>query len=255
MDRTLRQSVELFHLHFLRQLCSGPDRARFTLKGGCNLRFFFGSIRYSENMDLDVSVMTRTTLKNKVDRLLDSPALRLPLKTAGITLIEVTGPKQTETTQRWKMGLLVKGQSAALRTKVEFSRRDADEGEVAAVEAMPAELPREYGLPPPVVNHYLAIAATTQKIRALIGRPQTQARDVFDLQLLRSKSKVFWSVDAALTAELPTAIERVLSLSYDDYVSQVVAYLAPEQLAASKDRQVWDAMQLEVVELLQGLRR
>lgn len=255
MDWTVRQSVELFHLHFLRQLCSGPDRARFTLKGGCNLRFFFGSIRYSEDMDLDVSLMSKGTLRNKVDRLLASPALRLPLKTVGITLLDVTAPKQTETTQRWKLGLGMAGHSASPRTKVEFSRRERSEADEEAIENMPAELPRAYGLPPPVVNHYLARAAISQKIQALIGRPQTQARDVFDLQLLRSRSKGPLFVDDKLRAELPMAIDRVLSLSYDDYLSQVVAYLAPDQVAATKDRRVWDAMQLEVVELLQALRR
>jgi hypothetical protein len=76
-----------------------------------------------------------------------------------------------------------------------------------------------------------------------------------DWTLLRSKSKGFWSVDDALSAEVPTAVDRVMSLSYDDYVSQAVAYLEPDQVASSKDREVWDAMQLEVVELLQSLRR
>ena len=47
-----RQAVELFHLLFLRQLASGADRARIALKGGCNLRFYFGSVRYSEDLDL-----------------------------------------------------------------------------------------------------------------------------------------------------------------------------------------------------------
>jgi hypothetical protein len=65
MGYSNRQYVELFHLLFLRQLASGEDRSLIALKGGCNLRFFFGSIRYSEDMDLDVWTMARETLKNK----------------------------------------------------------------------------------------------------------------------------------------------------------------------------------------------
>jgi hypothetical protein len=43
-----RQSVELFHLVFLRALfATAEDRERVALKGGCNLRFYFGSVRYS----------------------------------------------------------------------------------------------------------------------------------------------------------------------------------------------------------------
>jgi len=49
----MRQRVELFHLVFLRALVAkGEDKALFCLKGGCNLRFYFESIRYSEDIDL-----------------------------------------------------------------------------------------------------------------------------------------------------------------------------------------------------------
>ena len=31
------------------------------VKGGCNLRFFFDSVRYSEDIDFDVAVIARET--------------------------------------------------------------------------------------------------------------------------------------------------------------------------------------------------
>jgi hypothetical protein len=49
------QKREVFHLLFLRELVRGVPLSAFVLKGGTNLRFFFGSIRYSEDMDLDAS--------------------------------------------------------------------------------------------------------------------------------------------------------------------------------------------------------
>ncbi len=251
MPFSARQSVELFHLHFLRQLAAGTDRALFVLKGGCNLRFFFESFRYSEDMDLDVRVMTRATLKNKVERLLDSPALRLPLRVQGLEVVEVSAPKQTETPQRWKLGLKLTGHSVPLRTKVEFSRRGDAEGTIEAVNGAVA---RAYGVTPPVVSHYLAPAAIVQKVQALIGRPQTQARDVFDLQVLRAKSSSSVRVGEPIKRQIPQAIERVMALSYDDYLAQVVAYLSEDQAPAFRDREVWDAMQLEVVELLERLQ-
>jgi hypothetical protein len=52
---------------------------------------------------------------------------------------------------------------------------------------------------------------------------------------------------------LPEAIDRALSLSYDDYLGQVVAYLAPAEGIPFRDRVAWDAMQAEVVELLEEL--
>ncbi|HYV44252.1 MAG TPA: nucleotidyl transferase AbiEii/AbiGii toxin family protein [Myxococcaceae bacterium] len=250
-----RQRVELFHLLFLRQLSTGADRTRFSVKGGCNLRFFFGSIRYSEDLDLDVLEMPRGTLKNKVDRLLEAPALLLPLRAQGIAVEDVSAPKQTDTTQRWKLGLRRPGGSVPLRTKVEFSRRGAETDRERAAEPIDAAVARAHGIPPPVLQHYLAPAALRQKIQALLGRPQTQARDLFDLQLLRARMPQLPQLDSDLRSRLPGAIERALSLSYDDYLGQVVAFLDPEQGTPFRDRAAWDAMQLQVVELLEELGR
>ena len=128
MASDARQTVEFFHLVFLRGLVArGEDKALIALKGGCNLRFFFGSIRYSEDIDLDVRVMSKETLKNKVDRLLKSPLITAPLLARRIKVTEVSTPKQTDTTQRWKLGLDVEGAAVPIRTKIEFSRRDAIE--------------------------------------------------------------------------------------------------------------------------------
>lgn len=248
-------AVEHFHLLFLRQLSTGADQTRFSVKGGCNLRFFFGSVRYSEDLDLDVLEMPRGTLKNKVDRLLEAPALLLPLKAQGLAVEDVSAPKQTDTTQRWKLGLRRAGSSVPLRTKVEFSRRGAETDRERAAESVDAIMARSHGIPPPVLQHYLAPAALRQKIEALLGRPQTQARDVFDLQLLRARVEQLPRLEESLRSRLPDAIERALSLSYDDYLGQVVAYLEPERAAPFRDRSAWDAMQLEVVELLEELGR
>jgi hypothetical protein len=46
--------VERFHLLFLAQLVRRVKPGLFVLKGGCNLRFFHRSIRYSQDMDLDL---------------------------------------------------------------------------------------------------------------------------------------------------------------------------------------------------------
>src|SRR5438034_9849171 len=94
-----RQVVELFHLHFVRLLCAGPEKDRFAIKGGCNLRFFFESVRYSEDLDLDVERLPIHALKEKMSRILQGPALSLPLKSRGLSIGEISAPKQTETTQ------------------------------------------------------------------------------------------------------------------------------------------------------------
>ncbi len=66
-----RQTIEIFHLLFLRAFGARVDKSLFALKGGCNLRFFLKSIRYSEDMDLDIHTMavgtrgTTSTMRSK----------------------------------------------------------------------------------------------------------------------------------------------------------------------------------------------
>src|SRR5688572_22456836 len=99
------------------------DKTLVSLKGGCNLRFFFQSVRYSEDIDFDVATVGKGTLAKKIDDLLVSPIMVSPLKTQGLLLVDPSKPKQTETTQRWKVGLRSEPSGTVTRTKIEFSRR------------------------------------------------------------------------------------------------------------------------------------
>ena len=122
---TPREYVELFHLLFLDQLTRVLDNALYAVKGGCNLRFFFNSIRYSEDLDIDVKTIAVNTLKNKIDRVLKSIPFQHILKTRQIVIGKISAPKQTETTQRWKLTLRTP-LPLALNTKIEFSRRGVE---------------------------------------------------------------------------------------------------------------------------------
>jgi hypothetical protein len=242
------QVIELFHLHFVRLLCSGPEKADFAIKGGCNLRFFFESVRYSADIDLDVAHMPVHALQEKVSRLLTGPALVLPLKSRGIAVSEVRAPKQTETTQRWKLGIRAEGRSLPLHTKIEFSRGTTTEK--ATVEAVAASVLAEYQLMPLLAPHYPLDAAVRQKVRALVGRSAVQARDVFDLGGLIAKGG---KADAlrAVRAEIPKAIDRAMDVSYADFKAQVASYLKAEHVDLYGSRPAWDALQSRVVEELE----
>jgi len=54
MNYSSLQVREVFHLEFLRELVKAIPTSAFVLKGGSNIRFFFGSVRYSEDMDIDI---------------------------------------------------------------------------------------------------------------------------------------------------------------------------------------------------------
>lgn len=247
----------MFHLVFLRALVAkGEDKSLIALKGGCNLRFYFGSIRYSEDIDFDVVVIRKDTLKKRVDGLLASPLVTAPLKGKGIEVVDVTTPKQTDTTQRWKAGLRVRGIDMPIRTKIEFSRRtDAASFSGTVFEATERQVLRPYALTPILATHYGARAALIQKIHALAARAEPQARDVFDLNLLLAREEAEETVlDGRERAWLDEAIEHAMAISYAEYTSKVVAYLDPQQAEPFADPDSWDAMQQTVVMRLEQMK-
>jgi predicted nucleotidyltransferase component of viral defense system len=243
------QIVELFHLHFVRLLCAGPQKGSFAIKGGCNLRFFFESARYSEDIDLDVAGLPVHAVKEKVTAILSGPALSLSLRSRGISLANITAPKQTETTQRWKVGLAVEGRGMPLHTKIEFSRRTTTDQ--AKVEPVAASVLAEHQMMPLLASHYPLAAALRQKVGALVGRSVVQARDVFDLGVLLARAGNRLEALQPLRAQLPNAVERAMEISYGDFKSQVVSYLQPDLIDTYGSRAAWDALQMLVVERLE----
>lgn len=250
---TKRQTIEIFHLLFLRAFGARVDKALFVLKGGCNLRFFYKSIRYSEGMDLDIHTMSVGTLRNNVSRLLEAPAFAQALRAQGIEIVRTSLPKQTETTQRWKLILRITESGAEIPTKIEFSRRGLD-GEMA-VEPVDAEVIRTYRLYPVIVQRYSVHTAFAQKVSALALREQIQSRDVFDLKLLLDAGGAEQPLPATASANLATAIENALAVDYDAFAGQVVAFLDPEYQEHYGTRQAWAELQEQVVDGLQALRK
>ena len=111
--------VEQFHLLFLAQLGRRLNPSLFVLKGGCNLRFFLESVRYSEDMDLDLGDVGADVFRDKVRDVLASRPFAQILEARGIAIERVSAPKQTETTQRWKFGLRL---TAATRNAADEDR-------------------------------------------------------------------------------------------------------------------------------------
>ena len=244
-DRAARERI---HFLFLEQLVRSSDPRLYALKGGVNLRFFFGSPRYSEDMDLDVKpTVAVETLRKNGYKILDDRALRRVLATLGIVDLEIddrTRAKHTETTQRFRLSLVL-ASGHTLPTRVEFSRRGIDEARVR-VERIDPEIARTHHRTAYTCPHYDALAAFRQKVEALAGRDVTQARDVFDIFLLDSRGVIdgaaIGSIDDVLRE---TAAERLMAISYADYQGQVVEFLdengereygSPEQFRAMHER-------------------
>ena len=246
------QAIEIFHLLFLRAFGARVDKALFALKGGCNLRFFLKSIRYSEDMDLDIQTMAVGTLQNNVNRLLDTPAFVQALRAQGIELARTAQPKQTGTTQRWKLGLRLVDSGTQIPTRIEFSRRGLDTQ--TTVEPVDPEIIRAYRLYPVIVQHYSVRAAFAQKVSALALREQVQSRDVFDLKLLLDAGGAAQPILPAATKYLAAAIENALAVDYDAFAGQVLAYLEPEYQEYYGNKKAWNELQDQVINGLEALR-
>lgn len=244
------QVIEAFHLAFLDVLSVRVDPSRFVLKGGANLRYFFGSVRYSEDIDLDMRAIEPWRLADKVDAILESTPIGILLRPTGLAIEEYTKPKQTNTTRRWKIGIRAEGHSEAVRTKIEFSNRNGDERH--RLDPVPGAIVEAYGLRPPKIQHYVDPAPIEQKIRALADRSNTQSRDVFDLDLLlRRSSLATGSVDGPT---LEAAAGRALDLPFAVFRDQVLPFLDPDavELYGTPDR--WEQMQTFVAEALERAR-
>jgi predicted nucleotidyltransferase component of viral defense system len=227
------------------------NRATWVVKGGVNLRAWFGSRRYSEDLDLDAVGGAPHVLRDKFDTILLGRPLGDLLASQGLEVVRISKPKQTDTTQRWKLELRAPGVSVPLHTKIEFSRRGTRDEEYL-LEPARSDIVRPYGIPAPTVNHYTARSAIRQKIQALASRSETQARDVWDLDhLLRTTGADPRPLSNTVRDALPAAIERVLSFEYDVFKAQVVPYLSDEDQAVYGTRDAWDRMRELVVERLE----
>jgi len=212
------------------------------------MRFFFKSPRYSEDIDLDVHKIPVDVLHTKINGILNSKPFMDILQVRDIEIEHITEHKQTETTQRWKLGLVVPHLDKPLPTKIEFSRRGLDKP--VKFESISPEVLRTFELSPVLANHYSAETTCRQKLTALISRSTTQARDVFDLYILLASRVERVDLPEELSSKLKTVKESILSMNFDVFKSQVISYLEPEDQTRFESEEVWDTMRLHIVETL-----
>ncbi len=241
------QYVELFHLLFLDFLGRKIEKDLYALKGGCNLRFFLKSIRYSQDIDLDVQTIRKETLQKLVNKILQSTPFEMILQTKGISIREISEPKQTETTQRWKVALTPLD-SSPMNTKIEFSRRGIEDAQ--HFDTVDSLIIQNYQLSPILANHYTKEAAFKQKIAALALRNETQARDVFDLYHLLNVGVKRPQMTKELKDQIKKAIENAMSLTYEEFLGQVVAFLPLDHQQQYRPIQLWNRILDHVIEQL-----
>ena len=249
------QLREIFHLEFLRWLVKKVKVKYYALKGGANLRLFFQSRRYSEDMDLDVQGINVQTLKEAVMKILGSATFQKGFITFGIEKVvppDIRKAKQTETTQRFKVHLILPS-GEDLFTKIEFSRRGF-KGTIR-VESVDSNILRTYKLPPLIVPHYDAISSIMQKIDALATRSIIQPRDIFDLYTLIPQTNPDDIKNITISrSKLKTASEGILSVGFERFRDTVISYLSLEDQQLYNSSSVWDEVRLKVVDFIEKLQ-
>lgn len=256
MRYTHRQQREIFHYLFLERLLKIADSKLFVLKGGVNLRFFFASPRYSEDMDLDVLAGSVTTLRKNGYRILEDPAFARSLLQYEIDQLIINDPekaKHTETTQRFR-ARLVNTIGESYPTKVEFSRRGNVED--VSLDTIDPSVAREYRRRAYHCQHYPGHSAATQKVKALANRAERQVRDVFDLYILWLGGHATHQALEGLSAEERERAENnLMSFEYTDYEGQVLEFLEPDALADFEGDARWNEICEQVLNLLVGTER
>ncbi|MHB8380408.1 MAG: nucleotidyl transferase AbiEii/AbiGii toxin family protein [Acidimicrobiales bacterium] len=239
-SRSDAQVIEVFHLLFLQALTANASNW-FVLKGGANIRYFFQSDRYSNDIDLDFFTKPGWSVEETVDKVLDGRALAALLRHQDLKIVEVTKPKQTTSTRRWKAALSRNDTSEnVVRTKIEFSGRNEPDSD-RIFEVIPDAVLNNYGVSSISLSHYGHIVALEQKIAALALRNETKARDVFDIELLLRLHRVAGSPRLD-TAHALNAAARAREVTYQSFRSEVLPFLDDDVAVLYENEKTWSSM-------------
>ena len=212
--RSDAQVIEIFHLLFL-QVLTSHSQDWFVLKGGANLRYYFDSVRYSNDIDLDFFRKEGWQVERAVDAALAGKALEVLLSHQDLEIRESTKPKQTETTRRWKLGLAQSStQGGLIGTKLEFSHRGTTGSDIL-YETIPNRVVDPYAIRPATMSHYGQIAALEQKIAALALRSETKAAQ---------------------------AAQKAMDVTYSSFRSEVIPFLDPDMTELFDGEDNWNRM-------------
>ena len=246
--------IEDFQAAFLEVATATLPVAEYAVKGGVNMRFFFGSVRSSKDMDFDYVGDRFSSLEDRVNALFDGRALDRLLRLRGIRITALNRlKKQTDVTRRWTLTLVTETVRDA-SSKIEFSARNAGrrgdpDRETATVDT---DVARALRMGRVALQHYLPPAAVSQKVAALRQRTHTEPRDVFDLDhLIRRFPSALPS--ARLDPDvIEDAVARAKALTDDEYESSVVPYLDEDLWPVFGPTAAWEAMRARVVDALEA---
>ncbi len=253
------EAREAVHVLLLKELARIGDGDSVILKGGVNLRLFFASIRYSEDLDLDGEPEFSAAIRAAIRRIFEDRGFLSSLRSLGLRGLDPGEGvnKDTDTVFRHKFHVIGRG-DIRYPTKVEVSFRPRFEHDIVLTERVRSGFAEAYvGSEASFrVSHYNLTAAVRQKVEALAGRTVVQARDVFDLHVLgltEPGGELVTHVGQHVEpGTLDLAAQRTYEITFEEFEGQVVEFLAEEARVTYGTREAWDEVRLRVASAIEA---
>jgi len=232
---------DLVQCRLLGAIFSHSLRNEVVLKGGFAMRVMAGSVRYTKDLDLEsYSSVPMKLVQNCIRKAIGD------LRGSGLIAdLTMTEPKQTETTQRWKIGGRVGDQDIHLT--VEVSRRGAEP---------PEQIERTTydsgdGLGPVPVACIALPSISAAKVDCLLNPNREAPRDIYDLFLLikmdiRPSPKAIAEYGRDRLVEMRESLWAKLEKMDYEIARQSLLGFLPSEAAQSLTPEVWDEMRLVV---------
>lgn len=239
---------ELLQAKLLVELMSNAVHQELVLKGGLAMRAVLGSTRFTKDIDLDA--VTEASVA-RIQGIVRRSITRVVRQSGLIESAQVSEPKQTETTLRWKVNGLAPGSKRPLNLTVEVSRRPW----AAPFRTQELDLSPEFagGSARGRVLVLDAQALAVCKVLALTDPKRDAPRDLFDLGILveTGVEDPFQLLATQPAFRLQEVLDelwgKVESMGYDRFRTEVAPYLPPET-AAAITLMVYEQMQMTVAE-------
>ncbi|MCP1674505.1 putative nucleotidyltransferase component of viral defense system [Natronocella acetinitrilica] len=234
-----------------RLLCAIFDHAvagDLALKGGMAMHAVLGSERTTKDIDFaHAEGAPPERVRRAVER-----GISEALSSGLLEDVRVTAPKQTDTTNRWKINGRAAGSHVQLT--IEMKRHPLPEGHIIRRQYLP---PVGAGATPTLVESYDAIAMAAAKTAALLSENRSAPRDLYDLALLvelRVDPPVALLANAgveALSRMQANLWQKLEGMDYPRFCAEVLDFL-PRETAARFDEERFEGMRLAVGEALEG---
>lgn len=243
---------DVLQSRFLSALFASTMRHELILKGGLAMRAVHGSVRYTKDVDLQTGPeFSPSRIRGLVQHAIDEA-----LASGLLVESQVTSPKSTPTTQRWKVnGTLAEGGSHVHMT-IEISRRGLpDPSLVSSIAYAPSF---DDGTKAVYLETYSPQALAATKVDALLAPNREAVRDVFDLFHLAIEMRVDPPTHLlkrlgkdAIAQALADLWPKIETMTWERCKDELLPSL-PARAAAEIDEIEWDAMRMRTESAVRG---